>query len=245
MAARNRIRPFEARRAMRALLANPDDTAQAFRVISALSGNSGRRQLRRFRNTPTGARVLRERSGPLEILTDDERMQAMPDGSLGAGLRDFYVAEQLSPGGLVDASEAAFTAGPDAAAGEAGADPDAELFGQRLRDLHDVFHVLTGYGRDLRGEAAVLAFTVPQTRNPGVAYIVWTALRRAGFRSDFGILVRHAFRRGRRAVWLPGQDWEHLFERSLDGLRDEFRIGDPPIYEQVRSAGAPPVPADA
>lgn len=239
MVARNRIRPLEARRAMNALLANPDDTEQAFRVISALSGNSGRRQLRRFRKTATGARVLRERTGPLEILTDSARMETMPAGSLGAGLRDFYDAEQLSPGGLVDASEAAFTAGSDAA------DPDAELFGQRLRDLHDVFHVLTGYGRDLRGEAAVLAFTVPQTRNPGVAYIVWTALRRAGFRSELGFLIRQAFRRGLRAAWLPGQDWEHLFERSLDGLREELRIGRPPEYEQVRSAGAPPVTADA
>jgi ubiquinone biosynthesis protein COQ4 len=231
---------------MSALLANPDDTEQAFRVISALSGNSGRRQLRRFRRTPTGARVLRERTGPLAILTDAARMQAMPVGSLGAGLRDFYAAEQLSPGGLVDASEAAFSAEPDGDRGRDGAvDPDAELFGQRLRDLHDVFHVLTGYGRDLRGEAAVLAFTVPQTRNPGVAYIVWTALRRAGFRSELGRLIRQAFRRGLRSAWLPGQDWEHLFERPLDELREELRIGKPPGYEPVRSAGAPSVAAGA
>lgn len=42
---------------------------------------------------------------------------------------------------------------------------EEQLFSNRIRDLHDVFHVLTGYGRDLRGESAVLAFTIPQTRN--------------------------------------------------------------------------------
>ena len=109
----------------------------------------------------------------------------------------------------------------------------------RLRDLHDVFHVVTGYGRDLRGEAAVLAFTVPQTRNPGIAYLVLSALRRAGFRSEMGRLIRQAFARGRRAAWLVDEDWESLLERPLDEVRDELRIGPPPRYEALRSEGAP------
>ena len=34
-------------------------------------------------------------------------------------------------------------------------------------------HVITcGYGRDVSGEACLLAFTVAQTRNPGLALIV-------------------------------------------------------------------------
>ncbi len=43
MAPRNRFHPLIARRAMRRLREDPDDTAQAIRVIAALSGNSGRR----------------------------------------------------------------------------------------------------------------------------------------------------------------------------------------------------------
>jgi len=237
VAARNRIRPLEARRAMRALLDDPDDTVQAFRVIAALSGNSGRRLFRRFRRSPVGMRVLRERSQLIDILDDPERMSAMPDGSLGAAVRDFYGAEQISAAGLADASQAAFG---DGAARES-LDDDEQLFSLRLRDLHDVFHVLTGYGRDLRGEAAVLAFTVPQTRNPGVAFIVLTALRRAGFGSELGRLIRQAFRRGLRAAWLPGQDWERLLERPLDELRQQLRIGPPPDYAPLRSEGAPAI----
>ena len=30
----------------------------------------------------------------------------------------------------------------------------------RMRDVHDMLHVLTGYGRDALGEACVLAFTL-------------------------------------------------------------------------------------
>src|SRR3546814_8993300 len=33
-----------------------------------------------------------------------------------------------------------------------------ELYGNRLRDTHDLFHIPTGYGRDALGEQCVLAF---------------------------------------------------------------------------------------
>ncbi|MBW2316728.1 MAG: hypothetical protein JRH10_21400 [Deltaproteobacteria bacterium] len=240
MATRNRIRIGEARRAMRKLLANPDDTAQAFRVIAALSGGSGGRLFQRFRQSPGGAKILAEKRHLFDVLNDVEGLRAMPAGSLGAAIAEFYDGEQLSAQGLADASQAAF--------GGAGSriddsDPDAELFGTRLRDLHDVFHVVTGYGRDLRGEAAVLAFTVPQTRNPGIAYLVLTVLRRAGPRSPLGQLIRQAFGRGRRSAWLVDQDWESLLPKPIESVREQLGLGAPPAYEQVRSAGAPPLPS--
>jgi ubiquinone biosynthesis protein COQ4 len=230
------MRPLVARRAMRALRENPDDTAQAIRVIGAMSGNSGNRLFRRFRRSPGGARILRESRDLLAVLNDVERLRAMGPGSLGAAIADFYTSEDLSAQGLADASQVAFSEGGPKRRQVTG---DEELFSNRLRDLHDVFHVLTGYGRDLRGEAAVLAFTVPQTRNPGVGYLVLEVLRRAGWRSEMGQLIRQAFRRGRRARWLIDQDWEGLLEQPLDQVREQLAVGEPPAYEQVRSAGAP------
>jgi ubiquinone biosynthesis protein COQ4 len=115
----------------------------------------------------------------------------------------------------------------------------------RLRDQHDLYHVVTGYGRDLRGELAVLAFTAAQTRNPGVAAIPGYLLLRAGWRSDLGRLIREGFRRGLRAGWLPAQHWEELFDRPLDEVRSTLRLEDIPEYDAIRSAGAPPVPQRA
>jgi len=229
------IRLGEARRAMRVLLENPDDTAQAFKVIAAMSGGSNRRLYRRFRRSGVGERILRERRSLVDLTGDLTRLRAMPAGSLGQAIADFYETEQISARGLVAASEAGFGASPAVPA----RDDEQRIFGNRVRDLHDVFHVLAGYGRDLHGEAAVLAFTLAQTGNLGVAFIVLTVLRRAGFRSQLGRLIREAFGRGRRATWLLDLDWEQLLARPLAELRAELGVGPPPVYSPVRSAGAP------
>ena len=48
-------------------------------------------------------------------------------------------------------------------------DADRETFGNRLRDMHDLWHVLTGYGMDEAGEAANLAFNLGQIWSLGIA----------------------------------------------------------------------------
>lgn len=235
MAARAGIRLGEARRAMRALLEDPDDTAQAFRVIAAMSGRPSRRLRRRFRRSPFGARILHEKWSLLEITGDLARLRAMREGSLGRAIADFYETEQISAQALVAASQAGRRPSDALPALE----DDERILAERLRDLHDVFHVLAGYGRDLRGEAAVLAFTLAQTWNVGIAFILLTVLRRAGLRSEFGRLIRDGFRRGRRATWLVDLPWEDLLARPLHELRIELGVGPPPAYTPLRSAGAP------
>ena len=46
-------------------------------------------------------------------------------------------------------------------------------FFRRVRDLHDLWHVLTGYGRDPLGEVCLLAFTYAQTRLTGLGAIAF------------------------------------------------------------------------
>jgi ubiquinone biosynthesis protein COQ4 len=112
-----------------------------------------------------------------------------------------------------------------------------------VRNLHDVFHVVTGYDRDMRGEMAVLAFTFAQTRNTGIAYMVWRTLLRGGWNSETGKLIRQGYRRGRKARWLLDADWETLFEQPIEQVREALGVGEPPVYEQMRSPAAPALSA--
>lgn len=230
----DRIRPVAALRALRALIRDPDDTARVFEVVDALSGRSGARLYERFRRTPTGARLLRERPDLRAHLTDTERLAALPPGSLGHVYADFMRREQISADGLVEAS----VRGKE---DWSGAVPEERIwFMERLRDMHDLWHVATGYERDLVGESSLLAFTWAQTRNRGLGLIVAAAWLKAGAEHPAARrVIREAHRRGKSAAWLPGQHWEALLPRPLDELRRELGLGEPPRYEQVRSAGAP------
>ena len=229
---RRRLRPLDAFRAIRALLRDPDDTGQVFKIVDALSGNAGARIFRRFQSTLTGTRILEERRDLLQTLCQREALAALPPGSLGRSYLDFVTKEQITADGLVAASQEARE--QVEALGE-----DYRRMMERLRDMHDLWHVVTGYGRDLLGEASLLAFTFAQTRNPGVGFIAGVAYLRIGDVPGARRLLREAYRRGRRAAWLPAEDWELLLTLPLDAVRSRLRVGDPPRYEAVRSAGAP------
>lgn len=226
------LRLREAQRAAAALSIDPDDTEQAIRAIAAMAGKSNERCLKRFQRSPAGAQILRERGELYDILSDVDRLGAMPEGSLGKAIWDFYTTEELSAQGLKAASEAA-------TGGSGVDDSDAARFGRRMRDLHDVFHVVTGYGRDMRGEMGCLAFTFAQTWNTGIGYLVLRSIRNAGWWSEQGKFLRQAFRRGRRSQWLIDKDWEALLEQPLEAVRTSLGVGPAPVYEQIRSPGAP------
>lgn len=229
---RRRIRPLDAWQAIRALLRDPDDTRQVFKIVDALSGRAGERIFRRFRATANGARVLAEQRNLLETLCQRDALAALPPGSLGRSYLDFVTREQITADGLVAASQEAREQ-----VEELGADYRRTM--ERLRDMHDLWHVVLGYGRDLVGEASLLSFTFAQTWNPGVGFIAAVAYLRIGDVPGARGLLREAFGRGRRAAWLPGEDWEALLALPLDEVRSCLRVGRPPRYEGVRSTGAP------
>ena len=213
-----RLRPLVALKAMRAVLRNAEDTRQVFIATRALRGRSGERTFRRFAASPVGVQVLAERRSLLARLSDQAALASAPPRSLAHAYCAFMAEEDLSAVGLAYASNVAEVADLP---------PDALLFRDRLRDVHDLFHVLTGYGRDPLGELCVLAVTYTQTRNAGLLLIVVLGglrIVRTSGRWDVVAALREALRRGRRTEWLPGQDWEALLDRPLDQVRQELGV---------------------
>ena len=226
---RNPIRLGEAWRALRKLVADPDRTDHVFTIIDALSGNSGEKQFQRFAATETGQEVLKEDRDILPVLNDREALLALPKGSLGHTYAEFMNREQISADGLADASEQ----GSERLQKEV--DQTRIRFGTRMRDTHDLWHVTTGYNRDLVGEASLLAFTFAQTRNPGVGAIVAMAYFHSTDSPQARKMIRAGYRRGRKANWLPGADWEALLKQPLEEVRAQFALEDLPAYEEMRS----------
>ena len=86
-------------------------------------------------------------------------------GSLGQHYYDFLKSENISAEGLVDASEKGLS-------GLRELSNEEVEFHQRQRDAHDLWHVLTGYGRDALGELCLLAVTYRLLGNPGLLLII-------------------------------------------------------------------------
>ena len=219
-----RLRPFQAVRAVRQLMANPEDTSQVFTIFRALRGRSGIKAFRRFAASPTGAAVLSEKRQLLATLSDRAWLAAQPEGSFGRRYFEFMDAEKLTAEGLVQASQSWET------------DPvpaEMELFRARMRDAHDLTHVLTGYGRDGLGEVCLLAYMYAHNRNLGAALLVLMSLQK------MPRVARHAVyqagRDGKEARWLQDQDYEALLSRPLEDVRRELNIADPSMYRAVMS----------
>jgi ubiquinone biosynthesis protein COQ4 len=216
--------------ALRRLLADNEDTTQVFEIMRALNRGSTRAGYLRLIAGPTGARLAYEHVELEARLMDDAWLDGFADGTVGAAYRAFVRGERLSALGLAQVSKAGLGADqhdqPDPVA----------WYGRRVRDIHDLWHILTGYGRDPLGEASLVAFSYSQTRGLGWLAIALGALAKGGLghgvRGVRGAVIE-GFRNGRKAAWLPGLDYEKLMGLPLDVARAELGIRPPARYRAV------------
>jgi ubiquinone biosynthesis protein COQ4 len=223
-----RLEPLRAFRAFRKLIRNKEDTAQVFEIMRALSGRSISRGYNRMLKTLEGGRQAFLREELAHKLDDPVWLSRFEPGSVGAAYRAFREARGFTAEGLADEARKV--------APLVDAQHPVVWYSRRIRDVHDVWHVLTGYGTDALGEACVVSFSYAQTRNLGFAFIGWGAAREVQ-REAPSVPARRAvwqaYRNGRAARWLPGLDYEALFEQPLEAVRERLNIRPASVYQAV------------
>jgi ubiquinone biosynthesis protein COQ4 len=221
-------RVLEAGRALAGILRDPDDLQQVFRLLTVLNAGDRKRFARAFAESRGGQRLAVERPSILPLLEDRAALRAMPEDSLGRAYLRFMERDDLDAESLVRANKAVV--------GER-SDSLEDYLETRMRDTHDLWHVVTGYGGDLLGEGALLAFTYAQTFSPGIAVLASVGLVKTD--PDGRRLLIDGFLRGMRAAWLPGVIWEELLDRPLGEVRAKLRVGAPPSYDPFYSRDLP------
>ena len=214
-------------RSLRRLLNDKEDTGQVFEIMRALNGSSTAKGYHRLLATPEGGRIAYERQELARRLMDDAWLDSLPDGSVGAAYRSFVRAEKLSAEGLAMISRKG--------AVQIEEQHPYAWFGRRTRDVHDVWHVLSGYHRDALGEACLVAFSYAQTGGLGWAVIALGAASRAR-RARTHPYVRaiwQGYRRGRAARWLLGEDYERLMAEPLEAARRRLGLTPPSLYDAI------------
>lgn len=224
-----RLQPVRAFKALRRLIADKEDTVQVFEIMRALTGDAIPKGYRRLLSTPEGGRIAYERDEFAVRLSDKAWLASFAPGTVGAAYRDFIAPRGLSAEGLAEESRKIAEADIDAP-------HPLAWYGRRMRDVHDVWHVLTGYGTDALGEVCVVAFSYSQTRSLGFAAIALAGareFRRAKNGEPYGAAVREAWRNGKAAAWLPAVDYPALFALPLEEARERLAIRPNTVYRAI------------
>ena len=208
-------------RAFRNLLRDKEDTAQVFEIMRALNGRSTMMGYQRLLRSSAGGRIAYQREELIDHLDDDEAMRAYPPGSVGGDYFAWRTAENLSAEGLAQESRK----GLDLSKLEMN-HPYA-WFGRRVRDVHDLWHILSGYGRDSLGESCLVAFSYAQTKGLGWALIATGAAlnaRKLGGGPEHVAAIWEGFQRGRKAKWLLAEDYRTILAEPVASARSRLGI---------------------
>jgi len=211
--------------AIRKLLANGDDTTQVFRIMRALNVGATPKSYAQFIATEEGGRMAYERLELAQIFSQPGFARQFAPGTVGAAYNHFLESTGYSADGLAEVSKINR---------EEDMPHPYAWFGRRVRDTHDIWHVLTGYKADESlGEAALVAFSYAQVGGLGWAFIGGAAALKS-LRVTKGTLFAKAvwegYRRGRKARWLAGEDYLKLLAEPIDAARARLGLSEPIAY---------------
>uniref|UniRef100_A0A8B9VMX0 Ubiquinone biosynthesis protein COQ4 homolog, mitochondrial n=1 Tax=Anas zonorhyncha TaxID=75864 RepID=A0A8B9VMX0_9AVES len=171
----------------------------------------------KMRQHPEGYRILQERPRIRLSTLDMDRLQGLPDGTLGREYVRFLEDNKVSPdtrmpAKFVDDEELAYVI-------------------QRYREVHDLMHTLLGMPTNMLGEVVVKWFEAVQTGLPmcilGAAFgpVRLNARKLQVLATE---LVPWAIRSGRNASCILNVYYEQRWEQSVESLREEIGILPPP-----------------
>lgn len=228
-------------RHFRELIKDKENTAEVTKVFEALPWRGVYAAATAFLSTERGQMLRASEPSLVEILDDHATLRRLPEGTLAHAYCDFMEREGLSAQGLVDELDRYRT--PDQYY-----DDQVQWYFHRMRDTHDLLHVLTGYGRDALGEQCVLAFTYSQQPAPAHLFLGYVGAfemsRRMKVKAPIFRAVREGQKSGKACPRLVEMPIRELLALPLDEARRTLNIAEPRFYREAharwRAAGIDP-----
>ncbi len=203
------------RRALLALarvMKNPEETDQVLVFTNLANARHRTERLGVFFDDPRGARLFSEQRALDSRTIDLDALARLPAGTLGHAYATFMRAHGLTPD-VFDGRPADVR------------DDRAAYVMQRLRQSHDLWHVVTNAETDPAGEVALQAFTYAQLHAPGSGILA--ALGTLRSLRHTREVVRDAielYRLGRTAEPLALFAWEDHWTTPLVEVRRMLKL---------------------
>ncbi|WP_391563101.1 Coq4 family protein [Novosphingobium sp.] len=223
------------------LVKDKEDTSQVTPIFEALPWRGIYDAALGFLNTDRAQEIRRKEPSLVKILDDHAALRKMPAGSLAQVYCDFMEREGLSACGLVDELDKNRPA-------EMYWDDQVTWYFNRMRDTHDLMHILSGFGRDALGEQCVLAFTYSQQPSPAHLFLGYAGAveiaKRATVKVPVFRAVREAQKMGKACPRLVEMSITELLAMPIEEVRAKLNIKPPSYYNRAharwRAAGIDP-----
>jgi ubiquinone biosynthesis protein Coq4 len=206
------IRLARALRALRDILANPEDTERVLEFSNLITAGGRGERLDLFFEHPWGARLLAVRRALDSTTVDLDALAALPAGTLGHAYATFMTRHGLTPN--------VFDGVPDDVR-----DERAAYIIQRMRQTHDLWHVVLNVETDPAGEVALQAFTFAQLRAPSAGVLAaMGSLRALPYTRRVVRDALRLYRLGLRAERFSVFPWEDHWETALVDVRRMLNV---------------------
>lgn len=199
-------------RALAAVMHDPEQTERVLELSIYANAGSMRRRTEQWFGDPGGRRLYEERRAIDSTTVDLDVLAALPAGTLGHAYATFLRSRGLTPD--------VFDGAPREVS-----DPRMAYIHQRMRQTHDLWHVVTGYDTDPASEIALQAFTFGNTGAPSTFILALAGTLRGSLEYPrLALDVVEAFQAGRRAAKLGTFPWEDHWSTPLAVLRPLLNV---------------------
>ena len=193
-------------------LQHPDDLQSVYAVAASVQGSPMAAQMMRHMLAQPGIAAMIQgqwRPAPIDL----NALEQLPAGSLGQCYSSQLISQGITPDTLID--PAPITS-------------DQEFIVHRLKETHDIVHVLTGFGIDAEGEIGLQAFNLAQNRSPLAVLLIFGGMLKT-LQDDRPLeallhAISRGFEMGLKAECVVGYRLEDAWERPLSEWRAELKL---------------------
>ena len=167
--------------------------------------------IRHLLDNPSFAQLVNDGWRPQPI--DLSALQTLPAGTLGRCYADQLISQGITPDTLIDPSPI---------------NDEREYIVHRLKETHDITHVLTGFGIDGVSELGLQGFNLAQNRSPLAVMLIFggmlTALQNDEPLAPMLRALAKGFQMGLDAELVIARKLEEGWDRPLNEWRSELRL---------------------
>ena len=212
---RQRLDNLKAISSLAIFIAAPTKLDSVFKVALALKNSDLSNRMKEILlSDPQMQEMVEKRWQPQHKTL--EELKALPQGTLGYLYANQLLSLGLSPDDLLP-KEPVVT--------------DDDYIELRLRQTHDIVHVLTGFGTNPVGEIGLQAFNLASYKAPLAALLIFGSIIRV-LKSSESIIdidallvaISKGFIIGEKSKLLVSQKLEEQWERNIEDLRREYNI---------------------